>query len=190
MNRLKRCILSIPEIIHRYRTSKILGVKYLLHVKRNTVIVGGKYIHIGERFCADVDVKLEAWDQHLDEIFSPEIYIGDNVFLNSRTHISAINRMVIGNGVLTGSDVLICDNNHGRSTRDDLLMPPQRRKLYSKGSIIIEDNVWIGDKAVILGGVTIGTGSVIGASSVVVNDIPPYSIAVGNPARIVKTLDS
>lgn len=186
MNRIVRGILNIPEIIHRLRISKTIGATYLLHVKRNTVIVGGKYIHVGKNFCSDIDVKIEAWDHHLDEVYSPEIKIGDNVFFNSRTHISAINKMEIGNGVLTGSDVLICDNNHGGSNHDELLIPPQKRKLYSKGSIIIEDNVWIGDKAVVLGGVTIGTGSVIGACSVVTKDIPPYSVAVGNPARIIK----
>lgn len=56
----------------------------------------------------------------------------------------------------------------------------------SKGPITIEDDVWIGSNVVILSGVKIGRGSVIGAGAVVVNDVPPYSVAVGNPARIVK----
>ena len=55
-----------------------------------------------------------------------------------------------------------------------------------KGPIAIGHDVWIGLRATILSGVTIGTGAVIGASSVVVNDVPPYAIAAGNPARIVK----
>ena len=52
--------------------------------------------------------------------------------------------------------------------------------------VIIEDDVWIGARVIILPGVTIGTGSVIGAGAVISKSIPPYSVAVGNPARIVK----
>lgn len=67
-------------------------------------------------------------------------------------------------------------------------IPPAKRLIYSKGEIIIEDNVWIGDKATILAGVKIGEGSVIGANTVVTKDIPPYSVAVGNPVRIIKNI--
>ena len=53
--------------------------------------------------------------------------------------------------------------------------------------VIIEDDVWIGSRVTILPGVTIGEGSVIGASAVVAKSVPPYSVVVGNPAKIVKT---
>ena len=59
------------------------------------------------------------------------------------------------------------------------------RPLISKGCVVIEDNVWLGDNVCVLPGVTIGKGSVIGANSVVTHSIPPYSIAVGTPAKIV-----
>ncbi|MGL6342003.1 MAG: CatB-related O-acetyltransferase, partial [Waterburya sp.] len=59
--------------------------------------------------------------------------------------------------------------------------------LYTtKGSIVIANNVWIGDNVIILSGVKVGDEAVIGAGSVVTKDIPPYSIAVGNPTRVVK----
>jgi hypothetical protein len=57
----------------------------------------------------------------------------------------------------------------------------------SKGDVVIGNDVWIGTEAVIMSGVTIGDGAVIGARAVVAKDVPPYSIAVGNPARVVKT---
>lgn len=60
------------------------------------------------------------------------------------------------------------------------------REAVSKGDIVIKDDVWIGYGAIILSGVTVGQGAVIGAGSVVTKDIPPYAIAVGNPARIIK----
>jgi len=55
-----------------------------------------------------------------------------------------------------------------------------------KGPVIIGNNVWIGDNVLILSGVTVGDGVVLGAGSIVTRDIPPYSIAVGNPARVIK----
>lgn len=62
--------------------------------------------------------------------------------------------------------------------------------MYTKGPIIINDNVWIGEKATICPGVTIGKGSIIGANAVVTKSIPPYSVAVGCPAIIIKQLET
>ena len=80
----------------------------------------------------------------------------------------------------------ICDNNHGTTDFDTLHEAPIKRKLYTKGPVIIGNNVWIGDKATILGGVTIGDGAVIAANSVVTKDVPAYSVVGGNPARVIK----
>lgn len=69
-----------------------------------------------------------------------------------------------------------------------MCIPPKNRIIVSKGPVIIEDNVWIGDKATILPNVRIGFGSIIAANSVVTRDIPPFSIVAGAPARVVKRL--
>ena len=67
--------------------------------------------------------------------------------------------------------------------------PDTRRSLYEYGKpVTIGDNVWIGGNAVVLPGVTIGSNSVIGAGSVVTRDVPPWSIAVGNPCKVIKTI--
>lgn len=83
--------------------------------------------------------------------------------------------------------MLISDNSHG-DPKDMALrnIAPNARPIYSKGAIVIGDNVWIGEKAAILAGVTIGEGAIIGANAVVTKNIPPYSIAAGIPARIIK----
>lgn len=60
------------------------------------------------------------------------------------------------------------------------------REAISKGDIIIEDDVWIGQNAIVLSGVRVGQGAVIAAGSVVTKDIPPYSVVGGNPARVIK----
>lgn len=183
-------ISRVFEFIYRLHYRRLLGLSYYPNVKSPFEIVGKERIVIGKGFSAGPGVRIEAWENRLSEQFMSNIRIGDNVLLQHRTHITAINTIIIGNDVLTGSDVLISDNNHGENrTIKELDIPPRRRKLSSKGNIVIEDNVWIGDKAVILGGVTIGRGSVIGANAVVTKSIPPYSIAVGNPARVIRYID-
>lgn len=164
----------------------------LKHIGENSFIrykmrllKGAKYIIIGDNSHLGVQAELTAWDTFGNDRFIPSIEIGDNVSIGSYCHITAINRIVIGNGVLTGRWVTITDNSHGNTDVEALNQLPVKRSLKSKGPVIIEDNVWIGDKATILPGVTIGKGSVIGANAVISKDVPPYSIAVGNPMRII-----
>lgn len=148
---------------------------------------GGKYITIGEGCVFGCHGVLIAWDRFMDDTFTPSIEIGDRVNIGDYFHITAINRIRIGNGVLTGRWVTISDNAHGTTDPDTLSRVPMERRLFSKGPVIIGDNVWIGDKATVLAGVTVGEGAVIGANAVVTKDVPPYSIVGGNPARILKT---
>ena len=82
--------------------------------------------------------------------------------------------------------VLITDNSHGTSNMSDLILCPRVRHLASKGPVIIEDNVWIGERAIIMPGVHIGEVPIIGATSVVTHNVPPYSVAAGVPAKILK----
>ena len=83
---------------------------------------------------------------------------------------------------------MINDNSHGNICREELDLAPNLRPLTSKGPIIIEDNVWIGEMVCILSGVHIGKGAIIAAGSVVTKNVPPYTIVAGVPAKIVKQL--
>ena len=118
----------------------------------------------------------------------PEIIIGDNCIFGQYNHITAVNRIVIGNNLLTGKFVLITDNSHGGFNADEMDIHPSRRPVVSKGEVFIGNNVWLGDKVSVLPGVHIGDGCIVGSNAVVTHDIPAYSIAVGNPARVVKSL--
>lgn len=154
-----------------------------------TFIFGEKYIRVGYDVRFDDHIQLTAWDHYEDQHFTPEIIIGDGCAFGSANHITAINRIEIGKNVLTGKNVLITDNSHGTTDRGQLDLPPRKRHLFSKGPVIIEDNVWIGDKASILPGVRIGRGSIIGTGAVVTKDVPAHSLVVGNPARILSMDD-
>lgn len=118
----------------------------------------------------------------------PELEIGNHVSIGEYSHITCTNRIVIGNGVLTGRFVLITDNSHGNLTEEEADIPPLSRAIHSNGPVFIGDNVWIGDKATILPNVTIGKGSIIAANAVVTKDVPEYSVVAGVPARIIKTI--
>ena len=146
-------------------------------------IRGGQFIEIGDSFNAGRNVVLEAWNIYQGEYtgHTPVIRMGDNVTISSYCHISCANSITIGNGVLLGPNVFICDNLHGG--QDELDIPPINRKLKIGEPVKIGDNVWIGRNVCIMPGVCIGEGARIGTNAVVTHDIPANSVAVGVPAR-------
>jgi acetyltransferase-like isoleucine patch superfamily enzyme len=110
------------------------------------------------------------------------ITIGKNCFIGEFNVVRGQGGVHIGDDVYTGPMVQIVAVNH---VYDDPNRPMREQGITAEG-ITIEDDVWIGAGAAVLDGVTIGRGSVIGAGSVVAGDIPPYSIAVGTPAKPIK----
>ena len=157
-----------------------------VYVRNGLVVEGGQYVSVGKNSFIGKNVEITAIDNYLGEKFTPEIKIGDGVSINSNSHITCINKIIIGNDVRAGRRVTITDNAHGKSNIDNMTIPPVKRMVYSQGSVIIEDKVWIGNDVIILPNVTIGEGSIIGANSVVTRNVPPYCVVGGNPAKILK----
>lgn len=154
---------------------------------RANKLKGLEYIKIGCNTQLSQGVLLTAWNEYNGDIIgSPEIIIGDNCSIRDFCHISAIKSIRIGNNLLTGTNVLITDNSHGANSIEEMNLNPSLRKPYSKGPVIIGNNVWLGNNVCVMPGVTIGDGVVIGANSIVTHDIPAYSIAAGIPAKIIK----
>ena len=171
--------------------NEVLRRKYnLKKIEFNTpvnILLNLQYFKIGEGTCFGKYVVLTAWDKHGEnETYSPEVIIGKDCNFGDYLHLTCINKIIIGDNVLTGRWVTISDNGHGETDLEKLKIPPLKRHLNTKGPVVIGKNVWIGDKATILSGVTIGEGAVIAANSVVTKDVPPYSVAAGVPARIIK----
>lgn len=174
----------------RYWHYKRKGLNALSNPFNSSVrLTGSEYMTIGCNTHFGSKAILECWNEFCGQKFSPSIIIGANCSFGEYVHITAINKIEIGNGVLCGRFVLVSDNNHGdsNSLQDNDIIPSQR-PLTTKGSIRVGNNVWIGDKATILGGVCIGEGAIIAASSVVTKDVPPFSVVVGNPARIIRRM--
>lgn len=154
------------------------------------LMCGSQYISVGDSVLIGKGVQLTAWDRSTSgQQFTPCITIGNNSSIGDYSHVTCINRIVIGNNVLMGKNILISDNAHGASDKDLISTAPNYRPLYSKGPVIIEDNVWIGEKSSILPGVHIGYGAIIGAGSVVTKDVPPMAVVGGNPAKVIKIIE-
>ncbi len=92
--------------------------------------------------------------------------------------------LVIGNDVMMGPDVIIYTENHC-TERTDITMRGQGSTKPEK--VVVQDDIWIGARVIILPGVTIGRGSIIAAGAVVTKDIPPFSVAAGVPAKVIKS---
>ena len=105
--------------------------------------------------------------------------IDDGTLVNYGTSIAATGSVRIGRNCLLGMYTIILDN--------DFHELEERTRRPGPRPVVLEDNVWLGHRVLVLPGVTIGHDSAVGAGSVVMTSIPPRSVALGNPARVVKT---
>jgi len=154
--------------------------------------VGGKYINIGKNVTLGHDAELIAvyqWE-NCKQTFNPQIVLGNNVVIAPFSRIGCIDRVEIGDWTTTGQHVYITDHTHGDVSYVQLSLPPRHRPLCSKGPVKIGAYVHLGENCCIMPGVTIGDHSVIGAGSVVTHDIPPYSVAAGSPAKVLRTINN
>jgi lipopolysaccharide O-acetyltransferase len=155
-------------------------------------ISGSRHIRFGRNFHVNGGLWMDAVTSYGEQRFQPCIEIGDNVSLSVGVHITAVERIVIGNGVLMGSHILIADHNHGiysGNGQSSATESPAIRQLGGGGIVLVGNNVWIGDNAAVLGPAKIGDGAVVAANSLVRGDIPPRTIVGGIPARPLKYFD-
>lgn len=175
MMTLLRCLM-LP--VRSDRSWVFFGRPVIIRRKKSSIV-------IGRRFTACSSIRhnsIGVFQPVLIRTCLPgaEIVIGDDVGVSGCT-ISAHRSVRVGNRVLIGSGALVTDS-------DAHPVDPDERRQMKDGvslSVVIEDDVFVGARAIVLKGVTIGRGSVIGAGAVVVRDVPPYSIVAGNPAKVV-----
>jgi acetyltransferase-like isoleucine patch superfamily enzyme len=131
-------------------------------------IVLGRWIHLG------VNTALRCHEGTLS--------VGDKTVLGRNVSINCYLDVEIGASVLFADDVYVSDFDH----RFADLTKPIKDQGIAKSRVRIEPDVWIGTKVTVARGVVIGEGSVVGANAVVTQDLPPYSVSVGVPARVIK----
>ena len=126
-----------------------------------------------------------------------KITIGNYSEIRTKSFVGSVENICIGNYVIISNHVTIYDNNNhptAPSIRKQMCIDGFYGEAWSwehadHKPVIIEDNVWIGEYATILKGVTVGEGSIVACHSVVTKDVPPYSIVAGNPAKVVKRIE-
>lgn len=178
---------TIKEIIYLARCviSTKLSVTSARLLRLPIDIRGKKGIDFGTGLTTGYGCRIESFS----EDGSKTLFFGNNVQVNDYCHINALKSVRIGDNVLIASKVFITDLEHGSYAGDENDSQPSSivkdRPLSSK-PVVIGNNVWIGELCSVLPGVIIGENSIIGANSVVTKSIPANSIAVGNPAKVIK----
>ncbi len=140
---------------------------------------GAKYIHIDDK----VHIHRDCWLLALkNQEYNPELKIDHDTYIGRFAHIVCVEKLVIHSNVLISDKVYISDNLHSYK---DTKTPIKDQPIISQGKVEIGQNTWIGENVSVIGA-SVGKHCVIGANSVVVDDIPDYSIAVGSPAKVIK----
>lgn len=143
---------------------------------------GMKYWNVGKKVDIDSYSRIDCYESGTGV---PFLLLGDHVKIGSFCTILCSTRLVIENNVRFADHVFITTENHGTNPeKGDYIL----QELVSK-NVFIGEHCWIGEKVIILPGVSIGRWSIVGAGSVVTKDIPEYCIAVGNPAKVIKKYD-
>ena len=119
-------------------------------------------------------------EPHIDVGFSPDLRIGDHCQINQRVMVHAAE---IGDYVMIAPDVVFLDRFHIFDRTD---VPMAKQGASARKKIVIGSDVWIGQRAILMPGISVGDGAIVGAGAVVTRDIPPYAIVAGIPARIVR----
>lgn len=186
---VRRAIIGVADSILGWKSRFSSAVK----IGRGSSIawrrirnVRGNSLLIGENSIVHADISFEK--------AGGEIRIGNRCFVG-RSHLVCYRSLVIGDDVIMSWGVTIVDHDshsiNWRERRDDVVDWAKGQKNWkhvAHASVVVKDKAWIGFNVSILKGVTIGEGAVIGACSVVTRDIPQYSLAVGNPAKVVRSL--
>ncbi len=136
-------------------------------------------LQIGAHALFEPDVWITVGDE-------ARVWIGEGTFLNIAVMVAAHDRVEIGSHCMLANGCFVTDANH---RFDDPDKPVTWQGFESKGSTRIGDNVWLGANVVVTSGVTIGERCVIGANSVVTEDVEPFTIAAGAPARPLRRVD-
>lgn len=167
------------ELLTRYNAIPYNGKAERYQTLQTLLGSIGANVSIGQPFICD---------------YGCNIHIGDNVSVNMNCTFIDCNKITIGSNVLIASNVQLYTSAHPVELSERLNpdWTPDGKQYFCRTfarPITIEDLCWIGGGVIILPGVTIGRGSVVGAGSVVTKDVPPDSLAVGNPCRVVRKIN-
>lgn len=181
-------ILQIPFSILRKITWKYHSLRFGRlgkdsKISRHIWLINPRNIFIGKSCFIGPYSRLETYSNYGNIKTNPVLNIGDNCSIQHAVHIYCVHSVEIQKGCLIASGCMITDNNHGIDPEGDHYgcQPLNARPT------LIKEEVWLGENVCVLSGSIIGKRSIIGSNSTVKGEIPDYSIAIGNPAKVVKT---
>lgn len=163
-----------------------------LSAGRNVSIGSDSYVSAlaenGVRLGNNVRIRERAWIQSTSVLDDPGVgvTIGDDTYIGPGVILGAGGGIRIGAHVNFGANVQLLAENHVFSNLEHTI----QSQGVTRAGIVVEDDVWIGNSVIVLDGVTIGRGAVVGAGAVVTRSVPPFAIAAGNPARVIRQRSS
>jgi acetyltransferase-like isoleucine patch superfamily enzyme len=187
MFKILNLIFRVKRNFFRYFFSFIFSY-FFKSIGRNSVLFmpfrvdGNKFIRIGSNSIIQKNVWLYCIPASGE---NASLRIGNNCVFGYNNHITSVGNVEIGDFVLTANNVYISDNVHSFENID---IPIMLQPILFKSPVFIGSGTWIGENVSIIGA-SVGRNCVIGANSVVTKNIPDYSVAVGVPAKVIKTYD-
>jgi acetyltransferase-like isoleucine patch superfamily enzyme len=181
---LKRLVRSIRAGV-RVRIYRLRGLQIGLNstIDWPYYIEASKFLFIGDRTSIHSNAYITPITNYADVRYSPEIRIGNDVYIGRHVFLVALNSLVIEDGCVLSEHVYISDNAHGYDPEGG---PILQQPLMSKGPVHIGRSCFLGYRSVVMPGVQLGEHCIVGANSVVTRSFPPYSMLAGCPAKRIK----
>ncbi len=168
------------KLLYLLKKQKYKNIGKKTYIDKSVHIIGLKNIRIGSNNIISDDTWLNVNDRTDGKI---GIEIGNNCYIGKRNFFSSSAKITLKDYFMSGINCSLLGSDH---LIDEPLKPYIHTGTTNDTSIYIGTNVWFGANVTVIGDVKIGHGSIIGANSLVLKDIPPFSIAVGNPAKVIK----
>ena len=175
----RKVINKIFTFIYSFSFKK-LGYKSVLSVP--FLVEGAKYISIDNKVYVRSNAWMSALSQENYKSNDVKLSIGESTYIGRNAHIVALKNIRIGKDVLIGDNVYIADNYH---VFDRIDLPYKDQGIGFKSQVVVGDGTWVGENVCIISS-KIGKQCIVGANSLVIDDVPDYTMVAGSPARIIK----
>ena len=181
---------KLKSILHKIKNLPHLPPISIKECGQDSLIIrprkidNSHHIEIGSKTIVSGFGWLSAITQYAGESFDPILKIGSNVYVGRYVCITTVSKVYIADGCVLSEHVYIADSSHGLDPRSGPIM---EQKLVHKGDVFIGENTFIGYRACIMPGVSLGRHCIVGANSVVTHSFSDYSMVAGAPARLIKT---
>lgn len=179
----RSCLCLSARIYRLFMSSSFATWGKSVNIYLPERIVGNSRIELGDKVSIWSHARIEALESDRNAESGSLISIGEEVVIQPYVHLAAVEGVCIGPNCLIASRVFITDHDHDILGSTDV---DSRNSTLVASKVVIGAGVWLGEGVHVLKGVAIGNNSIVGSGAVVTKSLPAYSIAVGNPARVIR----